>query len=99
MWGMFVDEALNNELSTRAQARLSATDPKEWKASLAEARKAAKKLRKNSQNGHVCMIIGYNPETEEIATTDSWGPEFAERWWTVEEAEALSQNYLQVIKW
>jgi hypothetical protein len=38
------------------------------------------------------MIIGYNRETGEIAISDSWGPEFAERWLTLEEAEAISQG-------
>jgi hypothetical protein len=49
--------------------------------------------------GHACMIIGYNEETEEIATSDSWGPEFEERWMTVEEAEAISQGTMQILKW
>ena len=33
----------------------------------------------------------------ELATSDSWGPEFIERWITVEEARALSQGDLGAI--
>jgi hypothetical protein len=45
----------------------------------------------------MCLIIGYNKATGEIAISDSWGPRFAERWITVEEATAVSQGFLQVI--
>ncbi len=30
--------------------------------------------------GHLCLIIGYNKTTEEVAISDSWGTKFAERW-------------------
>ncbi|MCX6936982.1 MAG: C39 family peptidase [Verrucomicrobia bacterium] len=29
---------------------------------------------------HLCLLIGYNRNTGELAFSDSWGPEFAERW-------------------
>jgi hypothetical protein len=48
-------------------------------------------------NGHVCLLIGCNRKTGELATSDSWGPEFAERWITLEEARALSQGDLGAI--
>jgi len=51
-------------------------------------------------NAHLCMIIGYNSRTKEIATSDSWGKEFAERWLTLEEAAALSQpGEFWEVKW
>ena len=56
-------------------------------------------IRPDASNNHVCLIIGYNGETEELAISDSWGPEFRERWITVEEAEAISQSSLKVITW
>lgn len=43
------------------------------------------------------MTIGNNEKTGEIAASDSWGPEFAERWMTEEEANAVSQGQLMVI--
>ena len=45
----------------------------------------------------MCMIIGYNEMTGEIAVSDSWGPRFAERWMTEEEALAVSQGRLMAI--
>jgi hypothetical protein len=44
------------------------------------------------------MIIGYNSKTDEIAISDSWGPQFAERWITTDEANAISQNEFTVIE-
>lgn len=99
MWGMFVDDALSDKIQKRTAERAGMTSPDEWKKRLEEDRKLARKLKPNPQNGHVCMIIGYNSATGELAVSDSWGPAYKERWWLVEEAEALSQGYLQVIKW
>jgi hypothetical protein len=48
-------------------------------------------------NSHVCILIGSNRKTGEPATSDSWGPEFTERWITVEKARALSQGNLGAI--
>ena len=30
--------------------------------------------------GHICMIIGYNRQTDECCITDSWGPKYNQRW-------------------
>ena len=48
--------------------------------------------------GHVCLIIGYNKLTGEVALSDSWGPSFAERWVTCEEAKDVSQDAFYVIQ-
>jgi len=95
-WAMYVDEGINRDLSLRLKDRASA-DPDAWNKLLEPKRKAARSLRKNPQNGHVCLIIGCNRKTGELATSDSWGPDFTERWITVEEARALSQGNLGAI--
>jgi hypothetical protein len=101
MWAMYVDPLLDSAITDRTQSRKQATDWKEWNDSLKDIRKKAKKEIKITKDheGHVCMIIGYNAQTEELATTDSWGPEYTERWWTIQEAEAISQGNLFIIKW
>jgi hypothetical protein len=43
------------------------------------------------KDGHLCLIIGYNAATREIAFTDSWGKEFALEWVTEKEANEISQ--------
>jgi hypothetical protein len=91
MWAMFSTSDYNKAVDSRMAARRAMSDPKLWKKELANARMAAKKLIKDSQSRHICMIIGYNKETGEIAVSDSWGPEYAERWITADEAVAVTQ--------
>lgn len=95
-WAMYVDEDINRDLSLRLKERASA-DPDAWNKILEPKRKAARSIRKNPKNGHTCLLIGCNRKTQELATSDSWGPEFTERWITVEEARALSQGDLGAI--
>jgi hypothetical protein len=92
MWAMFSSEDFNNAVNSRIQARKSMTDVTEWKKVLAAARKEVRKFRPQRNSAHVCMIIGYNKQTGEIAISDSWGAAFAERWITPEEAAAASQT-------
>ncbi|MBT8043118.1 MAG: C39 family peptidase [Pontiella sp.] len=49
--------------------------------------------------GHICLIIGYNKQTGEIAISDSWGPRFAERWVKAKDARRVSRGGMNVIKW
>lgn len=97
MWAMFSTDEFNTLADGHTQERKKMTDPESWSASLAGARKAAKKIRSDPEAGHVCMIIGYNDKTGELAVSDSWGPQFAERWVTAEEAQAVSQGRFYVI--
>lgn len=97
MWAMFSTGEFNNAANSRIGPRKQMGDPAEWRKSLADARKAAKKFRPERGTGHVCMIIGYNRQTGEIAVSDSWGPQFAERWVAAEEAAAVCQDRLQAI--
>ena len=98
IWAMFSTNEFNEAANSRKKMRLETSiDSKDWKKTLSEARKSARKFKKYTDTAHVCMIVGYNKETGEIAVSDSWGPEFAERWVTPEEAESVSQNDFQVI--
>ena len=92
MWAMFSSDDFNNAVNSRIQARKNMTDVTEWKKVLAAARKEVRKFRPQRDSAHVCMIIGYNKQTGEIAISDSWGAAFAERWITPEEAAAVSQT-------
>jgi len=97
MWGVFVDRDFDDSLFARAKEREQMTDPAAWNKQMADARKAAKKLKAAPASGHVRLIIGYNDKTGEIAFSDSWGPRTTERWMTQEEAQAISQGGCQVI--
>lgn len=97
MWAMYSMDSVNADLNSRMDRRAAMTDPAEWRKSLDPVRKAAKKIPTDANQGHMCMIIGYNDKTGEVAVSDSWGPRFAERWMTEEEANAVSQGQLMVI--
>ncbi len=52
---------------------------------------------KPRSNHHICMIIGYNEKTEELAVSDSWGKEFELRWVPLEVANWASNGKLFMI--
>lgn len=99
MWSVLVDLKFERDLVFRIEDRKKVTDWNEWLTKLKPLRKEAKGLKPPRENGHMRMIVGYNPKTEEIAISDSWGPEFQERWLTVEEAEAIASGPIQLISW
>jgi len=98
MWTMYVVPEINELISSRTRERKQVTDWEEWKKSLDPFRRAARQIKTERDAGHVCMIIGYNRQTGEVAVSDSWGPAFALRWMTMEEAEAVSQGEFQIIQ-
>jgi hypothetical protein len=98
MWAMFSTAEFNAAADARMGPRKGMTEPDAWAASLESARKAAKDWTDDPEAGHVCMIVGYNEKTGELAVSDSWGPHFAERWITPEEAQAVSQDNCYVIR-
>jgi len=44
------------------------------------------------ENYHICMIIGYNEETQELAVSDSWGPAYELRWVHIDIAKAVTSS-------
>ncbi len=100
MWGMYQQADLDYQISHRSGARRAVTDWAQWTERLKEARRAARRFPYDKESsGHMCLIIGYNAATAELAISDSWGPEFAERWLTIEEARHLDQGTFYVINW
>jgi len=97
MWAMVSTAEFNAAADARMGPRKAMADPESWAASLELARKAAKDWPDDPEAGHVCMIIGFNEKTHEVAVSDSWGPQFAERWVTAEEAQMVSQGRFYVI--
>jgi hypothetical protein len=97
MWTMYSMDDVNREINARMGQRDLAVGAEEWNEALEDARKAARKIQKDRESGHVCMIIGYNDETDELAISDSWGRNYEERWITLEEANAITQGSSLVI--
>jgi hypothetical protein len=97
MWAMFSTKEYNEIANGRTKERQGMTDPAAWKKAVSDARKGQKPLQINRDTAHVCMIVGYNRETGEVAVSDSWGPAFEERWIMGVEATQVSQGSVTVI--
>ncbi len=100
LWGMHSTEWFNDTADRRTALRRS-TDAESWKKIVEKAADKVADLPKphRSENLHICIIHGFNKETEEIAFTDSWGPRFVERWIGVAEAEHFSHGMCWLIEY
>ena len=99
LWAIDTSASVNELINQRTRERAEVNDWAQWKESLRGARRAARQLARGADEGHVCLITGFNAETGEIALSDSWGPDYEERWITEEEAAAISQGSMAVVAW
>jgi len=100
MWPVNVDkEFYIDKINKRTEERKKVKDFDKWKEKLIPYNREAKNLSASYDGAHICMIIGYNKKTREIATSDSWGGKFNERWMTEKEIDAISMGGMYVIKW
>lgn len=49
--------------------------------------------------GHICMIIGYNRQTDECCITDSWGPNYHQRWVPIKHMRNAITTSLSILRW
>ena len=88
-WLLFSTSEYNKFKNERTAAR-KGKDIKEWKKFCSREKKFKTKLDRNT--AHICIILGYNKETKEVAVSDSWGgSEEAIFWITFDAAKAVSQ--------
>ncbi|HEY5751754.1 MAG TPA: C39 family peptidase [Chthoniobacterales bacterium] len=97
LWGMNARDDLERDITDRSVQRQTMTDPIAWKKLLKNVKRPKPHRGDELSSGHMCLIIGYNKTTDEIAISDSWGPEFAERWMTEDELAAMNEGYAAVI--
>lgn len=97
IWSMSSTKAYNNLANTITKARRGQADPKEWRSTLNEILRDAPDLQVLSGYGHVCLIVGYNDITDEIAVSDSWGPSYELRWISEDEAAKVSNGKFYVV--
>lgn len=100
LWGLHSTEQFNRIANERTMERVGVS-PDTWKETIKDASKQVKGLAKPhiSEARHICIIHGFNKETEEVAFTDSWGDRYKERWVGAEEALHFSQNNCWVIEY
>jgi len=82
----------NKRLRERMASRVAVSDWARWKDSFLPSLKKTEPLKPDPLYRHLCLIIGYNASTGEIAISDSWGAEATERWMTEEEARQVRQG-------
>ncbi|WP_367870497.1 C39 family peptidase [Luteolibacter sp. Populi] len=80
MWTMRSLGPYNETANGNTAKRTRVTDWKVWAAEIAA--KAAEVVKKESEQEahHICMIVGYNEATNELAVSDSWGASYERRW-------------------
>jgi len=97
MWTMCAMDEYGNIASANTEKRKSVTDWTAYATEIATKAEELAKAPKPESNHHICMIIGYNEKTGELAVSDSWGPRFERRWVPLKVADWASQGGLFMI--
>lgn len=93
LWCMRSLDSYNKIANARTKERSKVEDFSEWAETIAaEAEEVIPSMENNQTKHHICMIIGYNEETNEIAVSDSWGPRYELRWINLDIAKAVTSR-------
>ena len=87
MWRLCSMPTYNDIADKNTAARAAVKDWGSYTTQIAAASVDRAASAKPSDNRHICMIIGYNEATQEIAVSDSWGARFELRWVPVSVAD------------
>ena len=92
LWQMRSLGPYNEVANKRTKARESVSDFAAWAEEIrSEAEQLAPTLGVKD-NYHICMVIGYNEATNEVAVSDSWGPRYELRWVHLDIAKAVTSR-------
>lgn len=97
LWTMYSTNEYNMIANAITRQRMKADEPKAWKKTLSELIKKSPKLDEDVDRGHICLIVGFNDYTGELAVSDSWGPDYELRWISEDEAKDISAGYFYVV--
>ena len=86
-WTMFSTEPYTKRMMENTQKRTS-TNFEDYCDSI----KKQDKLKRMQDGAHVCLIIGYNKKSKELAVSNSWGERFEISWVRFEDAKIVSRN-------
>ena len=90
-WCMYSTADYNRLRGENTELRKRFTDPQEWKKQL--RRQKGFRAAKYPDSAHICLIIGYNRATEEIAVSNSWGEnENRPSWVPLKAAQRVGQG-------
>lgn len=91
MWTMYSSKSYNNLVNKQTQLRAS-TDHTDWEKEAEQFHELGDDLVKDRDAAHICMIIGYNENTNEVAVSDSWGDRYKIRWAPLSAVRNVSQG-------
>lgn len=97
MWTMKAVDDYGKTTNENTERRRSVSDWPAYATDIAAKAEVIAKKEKPAENYHICMIIGYNEATNELAVSDSWGPSFERRWVPVKVASWASSGGLFMI--
>lgn len=97
MWRLCSMPEYNEAADKDTAARKGITDWKAYGEKLVADNAALVKSAKPESNHHICMIIGYNETSQELAVSDSWGARFELRWVPVSVANWASSGGILMI--
>ena len=97
MWTMY-SLSEYNELANKNTAERKKVDSwSHWKEKIMSQSEAYDRREPRPGNYHICMIIGYNEKTNELAVSDSWGSRYELRWVPLEVANWVHGGSLFMI--
>jgi len=98
LWGMRSLSAYNSTANRRTKERQTITDWQAWADTIEdEAKNQEREMSQEESNHHMCLIVGYNEATGEVAVSDSWGKRYNRRWVHYIEADAVNSGYAYII--
>ncbi|MEK7951010.1 C39 family peptidase [Luteolibacter soli] len=97
MWTMRSLGEYNKVANENTSKRKSVTDWGQWAKDIAAQATTIAKTEGEQENYHICMIVGYNEATNELAVSDSWGASYERRWVPAPVAQWASSGGLFMI--
>lgn len=97
MWTMYSLPEYNDTANNLTREREEVEDWQAWTAKITKLNESFEDREPLPANHHICMIIGYNAETRELAVSDSWGENYELRWIPVELANWVHGGQLFMI--
>jgi hypothetical protein len=88
----FSTPEFNTRVNERMAHRVAVANWDDWATRFLPSLKKTAPLKPDPEWSHICLIIGYNEKTREIAISDSWGRAAKERWMTEEEAKQIKAS-------
>lgn len=90
MWSMASSKKYNKIADVMTEKRAKNENWPKWSSLVRKLVQKEASSMQDDVNYHICMIIGYNEQTQEFAVSDSWGPRYELRWIPMEIATRIT---------